>query len=66
MDHPKFQLHGGPNPGRRPYWKRIHHSPFFWVAAFCIMFAMTIYVVTGNLAFWSGRVHQAAVPAIAP
>ena len=42
--------HGGPhldgtNP-QGPAWKRIHRSPFFWVAAFFIMLAMVIFVMT--------------------
>jgi len=44
----------------------MHHSPFFWVAAFFIMLAMTIYVMTNNLAFWPGRASHRAVPALAP
>jgi hypothetical protein len=66
MDHPKFQQHGEPNPAQRPYWKRLHHSPFFWVAASFIMAAMVIYIITGNLAFRPGRAAQAPVPAISP
>jgi hypothetical protein len=66
MDHPHFQQHGGPRPEHRPYWKRMHHSPFFWVAALFIFVAMTIYVLTGNLAFRPGRAPQRPVPAIAP
>jgi hypothetical protein len=41
--------HGGPTTGNspeRPYWKRMHHSPFFWVAAFFILLAMVIFVTT--------------------
>jgi hypothetical protein len=30
----------------RPYWKRIHHSKFFWVSAFFILLAMGIFVMT--------------------
>ena len=66
MNDPQFQQHGGPNPAHRPYWKRLHHSPFFWVAAFCILVAMSVYVMTNNLAFWPGRGPQKPVPALAP
>ncbi len=66
MDDPKFQQHGGPHPAHRPYWKRMHHSPFFWVAAFFILLAMTIYVVTENLSFRPGKKPQQPVPALAP
>jgi hypothetical protein len=41
--------HGGPTTGsspERPYWKRMHHSPSFWVAAFFILLAMVIFVTT--------------------
>lgn len=44
----------------------MHHSPFFWVAAVCIIAAMVIYVMTGNLAFWPGKDPQQPVPALAP
>jgi hypothetical protein len=30
----------------RPYWKRMHHSPFFWVALFFLLLAMGIFVMT--------------------
>jgi hypothetical protein len=68
MDDPQFQFHphGGPHPAHRPYWKRMHHSPFFWVAAFFILLAMTIYVVTENLSIGPGKKPQPPVPALAP
>jgi hypothetical protein len=66
MNDPQFQQHGGPHPAHRPYWKRMHHSPFFWVAAFFILLAMTIYVTTNNLSIWPGRGLHRPVPAVAP
>jgi hypothetical protein len=66
MDDPQFHQHGGPRPSHRPYWKRMHHSPFFWVAACFILIAMTIYVMTGNLSFRPGKKPQPPVPALAP
>ena len=70
MNNPKFQQHGGANsaehPPHGPAWKRIHHSPFFWVAAGCIMLAMTVYVFTNDLSFWPGKKAQPPVPALAP
>ncbi|HEX2854740.1 MAG TPA: hypothetical protein VHO24_16025 [Opitutaceae bacterium] len=54
------------HPPHSPAWKRIHRSPFFWVAAFFILAAMVIYVVTNNLAFWPGEKAQPAVPALTP
>ena len=68
MDDPQFQFHphGGPHPAHRPYWKRMHHSPFFWVSAFFILLAMTIYVMTENLSTRPGKKPQMPVPALAP
>ena len=66
MNDPQFQQHGGPHPTKRPYWKRMHHSPFFWTAAISILLAMIIYVVTEDLAFRPGRPPQNPVPALAP
>lgn len=43
----------------------MHHSPFFWVAAVCILLAMTIYVMTSNLAVAPANV-QPAVPVSVP
>jgi hypothetical protein len=54
------------HPPHVPAYKRIHRYPFFWVAAFFILVAMVIYVVTNNLAFWPGKKAQAPVPALAP
>jgi hypothetical protein len=44
----------------------MHHSPFFWVAAFFIGAAMFVYVITNDLAFWPGKKSQQPVPALAP
>jgi len=44
----------------------MHHSPFFWVAATCILTAMLIYVFTDNLALRPGRKPREPVPALAP
>lgn len=44
---------GGPqfvdHHSQQPAWRRIHRSPFFWVAVVFILVAMTIYIATGNL-----------------
>jgi hypothetical protein len=66
MNDPQFQQHGGPHLPHRPRWKRMHHSPFFWLAAFFILLAMTVYVVTGNLAVRPDRARKDPVPALAP
>ena len=44
----------------------MHHSPFFWVAAVCLLAGMIVYVMTNNLAFWPGSKAQPPVPAVAP
>ena len=66
MNDPQFQQHGGPDVASRPRWKRMHHSPFFWIAAAFILLAMTVYVVTDNLAFRPGQAPKNQVPALAP
>jgi hypothetical protein len=70
MNDPKFQQHGGDHqaehPPSGPRWKRIHHSPFFWVAACFIMLAMVIYITSNNLSMRPGRSVQPPIPAISP
>jgi hypothetical protein len=66
MDDPKFHQHGGPHPSHRPYWKRMHRSPFFWLSACFILIAMTIYVMTENLSIRLDKKLQPPVPALAP
>ena len=36
---------------RRPHWRRIHHSPLFWVGAFLFLAAITIYVLSDDLSW---------------
>lgn len=70
MNDPKFGkyggAHGSQHPSHGPAWKRVHRSPFFWVAALFIMLAMVIYVATNNLSFWKGEPIQPAAPAARP
>ena len=70
MNDPTFQQHGGAHaaehPPRGPYWKRMHHSAFFWVAAGFISLAMIIYVTTNNLSSGPGDKLRRPVPALAP
>ena len=67
MNNPHPHGNGGPqlvdHHSKAPAWKRLHRSPFFWVAAFFIMVAMITYVLTGNLASAPG---VKPVPALAP
>jgi hypothetical protein len=44
----------------------MHRSPFFCLAAFFILLAMVIYVVTENLSWRPGRSPQRPVPAVVP
>jgi hypothetical protein len=61
--------HGGPGsasgtpPG--PRWKRLHHSPFFWVAAFFILLAMVIFVMTDGFLLRPRAQPQAPAPSSA-
>ena len=70
MNDSKLEQHdggrGAEHPPHGPHWKRMHHSPFFWVAAVCLMMGMIVYVMTNNLAFWPGAKAQPPVPAVAP
>jgi hypothetical protein len=69
MNDPKFQQHGGAPAEHRPPGPRptpLHHRPFFWVAAFFILAAMVVYIMTNDLAFWPGKKAQRPVPALAP
>lgn len=34
-----------------PYWKRIHHSPLFWLALVLMLTAIAIYVMSDDLSF---------------
>ncbi len=40
-----------PHHQEKPYWKRIHHSWLFWVGFVFVSVAITIYVLSDNLAF---------------
>jgi len=56
---------GGPqlvdHHSQQPAWRRIHRSPFFWVAAIFILVAMTIYIATLNFSTVAdGKVAQPA------
>lgn len=48
--------HGGPHldggTPERPYWKRMHHSGFFWVALVFLAVAMGIFVMTDYFSIW--------------
>jgi hypothetical protein len=55
--------HGGPHTdgvSQLPYWKRMHKSPFFWIAVVFIMVAMIIFIITDGFLFHPAAVMQAA------
>lgn len=37
-------------------WRRIHHSPLFWIGAFFFLLAISIYVLSDDLA-WRPRLR---------
>jgi hypothetical protein len=44
-----------PTPSVRRYdWRRIHHSPLFWVGFSLFLAAITIYVFSDDLSLWPG------------
>jgi hypothetical protein len=48
---------GGPKPAVRiRHWRRIHHSPLFWVGVFLFLAALAIYVLSDDLA-WKPHVR---------
>jgi hypothetical protein len=62
MNESNYGHHGneGPDPGsvhhdvyndQRPYWKRAHHDWRVWVGLFFMFAAITIYVLSDDLAF---------------
>ena len=70
MSNPFPSRGGGPllvdHHSHQPAWKQLHRSPFFWLAAACIGAAMTVYVMTSNLANVPGEKTQPPVPALTP
>jgi hypothetical protein len=38
--------------GHGPYWKRAHRDWRFWVAFFMMLAAISIYVMSDDLAWW--------------
>jgi len=41
---------------RRRDWKKIHHSPLFWLGFVLFLAAITVYVLSGDLA-WRPRLQ---------
>ncbi|WGJ13457.1 hypothetical protein QEV83_12195 [Methylocapsa sp. D3K7] len=51
--HPRHQGGAGGQTGR-PDWRRLHHSRLFWVGLAMMLLAITIYVLSDDLA-WRPR-----------
>ncbi|MGD0720107.1 MAG: hypothetical protein ABR970_03565 [Roseiarcus sp.] len=45
--------------GRRRDWRRVHHSPLFWVGVALFLLAAAVYVLSDDLA-WRPRLHGPA------
>jgi uncharacterized iron-regulated membrane protein len=55
-NHPRH--HGGAeDPSVRRDWRRLHHSRLFWVGLFMMLLAITIYVLSDDLA-WRPRLQR--------
>ncbi|HEY1254974.1 MAG TPA: hypothetical protein VGF01_09360, partial [Terracidiphilus sp.] len=54
---------GEPDPG--PYWRRMHRDWRFWIGAVFMAAALTIYVLSGDLAWVPNGHRQPAMPASA-
>lgn len=58
MNEINYGQHGNEGPergnvphGRTPYWKRAHHDWRFWIGLILMLAAITIYVMSDDLAF---------------
>ena len=66
MDDTNFGSGGNEGEGRqhphhheKPYWKRLHHSWLFWIGFALVSVAITVYVMSDNLALMPhGRAHK--------
>jgi hypothetical protein len=69
--HVEVARHGPENAtkpdGPGPYWKRAHHDWRFWVAVILMFAAISIYVLSGDLALRPrGQNRQPQQPILAP
>jgi hypothetical protein len=48
--------HGGAEPARLN-WRRVHHTRLFWVDLFLMLVAITVYVMSDDLA-WQPRIQR--------
>ena len=49
--YPDKQVRNTVHQNERPYWKRIHHSLFFWFFLFLMYIGIMYYIVSFNFAF---------------
>jgi uncharacterized iron-regulated membrane protein len=54
LNEEKHQASGPKNVIRRRDWRRVHHSPLFWVGVLLFLAAITIYVFSDDLS-WRPR-----------
>jgi len=54
---------GEPDPG--PYWKRMHRHWLFWIGALLMFGAISIYVLSGDLAWIPRSQPHHPLPAVA-
>ncbi len=47
---------GGAQEPARLNWRRLHHTRLFWVGLFMMLLAITIYVLSDDLA-WQPRIQ---------
>jgi hypothetical protein len=53
----KHSHHHGGAPEPSLNWRRLHHSRLFWVGLFMMLLAITIYVLSDDLA-WRPRLQR--------
>ena len=57
MEHQHHNRHHADRPApRRRDWRRIHHSPLFWIGVALFLASIAIYDLSDDLA-WRPRVH---------
>lgn len=56
MDKENHRGHSQRAALHRRDWRRIHHSPLFWLGVLLFLVAITVYVLSDDLS-WRPRVH---------
>jgi hypothetical protein len=60
-EHPRVGV--SPDRNQGPYWKRVHHHWYFWVALFLMFAAITIYILSEDLSLLPFPFHINRHPA---